>query len=326
MKQQTALIFGITGQDGSWLAEFLLSKGYRVIGVKRRTSLLNAHERLDSCYDNINFKLVYGNLSDAGSIWKIFIDYKPDEIYNLAAQSHVRVSFDVSEETLDVVGMGTLRILNAMKEICPQARYYQASSSEMYGTANCPFNGYTEDSPMYPASPYAAAKLFSHNIVKNYRNSYGLHLSSGILFNHESERRGETFVSRKIAIAAAKIKTGIQDKLYLGNLNAKRDWGYAPNFCEGMWLMLQQDNPDDYVLATGETHSVQEYLEETFKLANLDIAKHVESDSRLFRPEEVPYLLGNFSKAKEKLGWEPRVKFKELCKILYDYEIQNIVK
>lgn len=325
-RQRVALITGITGQDGSYLAEFLLSKGYYVVGIKRRTSLLNAHERLEPFYSNPNFKLVYGNMSDASSIWKILYDYRPDEIYNLAAQSHVRVSFEVPEETLDVVGMGTLRILNAMKELCPKSRFYQASSSEMYGTAPCPATGYTEESQMLPASPYAAAKLYAHNIVKNYRNSYGMHLNSGILFNHESERRGETFVTRKISIAAAKIKTGSQDVLYLGNLDASRDWGHAKDYVEGMWLMLQQDVPDDYVLATGETHSVKEYLEETFKLAKLDVNEYVKTDTRLYRAEEVPFLLGDYSKAKEKLGWCPKIKFHDLVKVMYEHEIENIVK
>jgi len=325
-KQKVALITGATGQDGSFLIELLLQKGYKVIGLKRRTSLLNASERIDGVFTNPNFKLVYGNMSDSSSIYKILMQYKPDEIYNLAAQSHVKVSFEVPEETLDVVGMGTLRLLNAMKEVCPNARFYQASSSEMYGTSACPVDGYTEEVAMHPASPYACAKLYAHNIVKNYRNSYGMHLSSGILFNHESERRGETFVSRKISMAAARIKTGVQDKLYLGNLDALRDWGHAREYVEGMWLMLQQDKPDDYVLATGETHTVREYLEETFKLAGLDINKHVEIDPRLFRPEEVPYLLGNYNKAKSKLGWEPKIKFKELVELMYNYEIENIVK
>ena len=664
IKQKTAIISGITGQDGSYLAELLLSKGYKVIGIKRRTSLLNAHERLDSFYNNENLQLVYGNMHDASSIFSIINKYKPDEFYNLAAQSHVKVSFEVTEETLDTVAKSTLRILNAIKELSPHTRFYQASSSEMYGTALCPSTGYTEDSIMLPASPYAAAKLFGHNIVKNYRNSYGLHASSGILFNHEcveyntpiiiknsngnisicrpvdliplkrkgtnvqtyeiygthiwdgtswtklkaitttkrnfknkeqeirliqtrggvisatnhhkmldenmneircdeiklndklahgkyptffaqthvtkdlafllgilaadgyvskngcsirvinndqellhkvkvcwektflgttsiqnsvsgfkpensvsyislngvpgigiwlrselhnsdhfkkvpdlilnsdlesikeflagyysgdglkagsglsfktnssvlaqgllylyslmnkthtiyveeknsamyyfcnlsgkninkgqhlvkdklevrkiseniiaddwvfdletesgifnagvgttiihnSPRRGETFVSRKISIAAARIKTGVQGKLHLGNLDACRDWGHAEDYVYGMYLMLQQEKPDDYVLATGETHTVREFLEETFKLANLDIDKHVEIDSRLFRPEEVPYLLGDASKANKTIGWLPKIKFKELVQVMYEHEIENILK
>lgn len=321
-----ALICGITGQDGSYLAELLLSKGYKVVGVKRRTSLQNASERIDGIFNHPNFKLVYGNITDTASIWKTLIEYKPDEIYNLAAMSHVHVSFIVPEETLDVVAGGTLKILNAMKEICPNARYYQASSSEQYGVSPMPITGYTETSLMTPASPYACAKLFAHNIVRNYRESYGLHASCGILFNHESERRGETFVSRKIAIAAAKIKTGTQDKLFLGEIKSSRDWGHAKDYVEGMWLMLQQPIPEDYVLATGETHSVKEYLEETFKLAGLNVDEHVEIDPRLFRKEEVPLLLGDYSKAKKVLGWAPKIKFKNLVEILYNHEIENIIK
>ncbi len=325
MKQKTAIITGITGQDGSYLAELLLEKGYQVIGIKRRVSHLGSHERLDEIYSNPNLKLIYGNMHDASSIFSIINKYKPDEFYNLAAQSHVRVSFEVTEETLDTVAKSTLRILNAIKEVSPHTRFYQASSSEMFGTSPCPEKGYNEESMMLPASPYAAAKLFAHNIVKNYRNSYGIHASSGILFNHESPRRGETFVSRKISIAAAKIRTGTQEKLYLGNLEAKRDWGHAKDYVYGMYLMLQQDEPDDYVLATNETHTVKEFLDETFNLAKLNVDKHVEIDSRLFRPEEVPYLLGDYSKAKNKLGWEPKIKFKELVKLMYEHEINSIL-
>jgi len=322
---KTAFVTGVTGMDGSHLADLLLSKGYKVVGLRRRTSTFNTG-RLEQVYNHPNFIMEWGNITDSHSLYKILNKYKPDEIYNLAAQSHVRVSFDVPEETLEAVSMGTLKLLNAMKEIVPNARFYQASSSEMYGIALCPPTGYTEESKMIPASPYACSKLFSHNITRNYRESYGLHASCGILFNHESERRGETFVTRKISIAAARIKTGVQEKLYLGNLNSYRDWGYAPDYCEGMWRMLQQDKPDDYVLATGETHSVKEYLEETFKIAGLSVEEYVEYDSRLERPEEVPYLLGNYSKAKEKLGWSPSLTFKNLVNNLYQHEIDSIVK
>ncbi len=310
-----AVITGITGQDGSYLAKFLLNKGYEVHGLKRRTSLINT-DRVDEIYSHPNFHLSYFDLNDTSAIWDTLIRIKPDEIYNLAAQSHVRVSFDIPENTVDGIAMGTLRILNAMKTVVPQARFYQASSSEMYGdNPNYPFD---EESKLMPASPYACAKTFAHNLVRNYRESYGLHASSGILFNHESPLRGETFVTRKITLAAARIKLGLQDKLFLGNLDAKRDWGFAGDYVEAMWLMLQQDNPDDYVISTGETHTVQEFLENVFEHAGLSIEKHVEIDSRLFRPQEVPYLLGNSDKAKKILKWEPKIKFKELCKLMYE--------
>jgi GDPmannose 4,6-dehydratase len=310
-----ALITGVTGQDGSYLARFLLDKGYSVLGLKRRTSLINT-DRVDDIYDHPNFNLSYFDLNDASAIWDTMINFKPDEIYNLAAQSHVRVSFDIPEHTVDGVAMGTLRILNAMKTVVPNARFYQASSSEMYG--DNPNHPFTEESTLTPASPYACAKVFAHNLVRNYRQSYNLHASSGILFNHESPMRGETFVTRKITLAAARIKLGLQDKLYLGNLDAKRDWGFAGDYVEAMWLMLQQDKPDDYVISTGETHTVREFLENVFDHAGLNVGEHVEIDSRLFRPQEVPYLLGDSSKAKEILKWEPKIKFKELCKLMYD--------
>lgn len=323
--QKVALITGVTGMDGSHLAELLLNKGYLVVGLRRRTSLFNTG-RLQDIYSNPNFIMEWGNITDSHSLYRIINKYQPDEIYNLAAQSHVRVSFDVPEETLEAVSMGTLKLLNAMKELVPNARFYQASSSEMYGVATPPLYGYTEASKMIPASPYACAKLFAHNLARNYRESYNLHINCGILFNHESERRGETFVTRKISMAAARIKTGVQEKLYLGNLDSYRDWGYAPDYVEGMWLMLQQKDPDDYVLATGETHTVREYLEETFKLANLSVDEFVASDKRLERPEEVPYLLGDYTKAKQKLGWAPKTKFKDLVRIMYEHEIDSIVK
>ena len=316
-----ALITGITGQDGSYLARLLLDKGYEVIGLKRRTSLINT-ARVDEIYDNDRFKLFYYDLGDASSIWNLLYKNKPDEIYNLAAQSHVRVSFDVPEFTVDGIAMGSLRILNAMKTVCPEARFYQASSSEMYGdNPNVPFD---EHSSLMPASPYACAKVFAHNLVRNYRESYNLHASSGILFNHESPMRGETFVTRKITLAAARIKLGLQEKLFLGNLDAKRDWGYAGDYVRAMWMMLQQDNPDDYVISTGETHSVKEFLECVFSFAGLNPDKYVEIDERLFRPHEVPLLLGDSAKAKKVLNWKPEIKFANLCKMMYDADYENV--
>ena len=320
---KTAIISGITGQDGSYLAEFLLNKGYKVIGLKRRTSLINT-DRVDHVYDHDNFHLEYFDLNDVGSIYRLLNTYKPDEFYNLAAQSHVRVSFDISEHTVDGIAMGTLRILNAIKEITPGTKFYQASSSEMFG--DNPQVPQIETTALQPASPYACAKVFAHNLVRNYRHSYGLHLSSGILFNHESPRRGETFVTRKITLAAARIKLGLQDNLYLGNLDAKRDWGYAGDYVEAMWLMLQQDNPDDYVIATGETHTVKEFLEEVFSHAKLDVDKYVKIDKRLFRPHEVPVLLGDPSKAKKVLNWKPKTKFTELARIMYEADLNFIQK
>lgn len=320
-EQKTAIVTGCTGQDGSYLCDLLLSKNYKVVGLKRRTSLI-CTDRLEYIYNHPNFKMEYFDLNDASCFWKLFHKYNPDEIYNLAAQSHVRVSFDVPENTVDGIAMGTLRMLNAMKDVCPKARFYQASSSEMYGdTASKP--PFDENTPMRPASPYACAKLFAHNLVRNYRESYGLHLSSGILFNHESPLRGETFVTRKITMAASRIKLGLQNRLELGNLEAYRDWGYAPDYCEGMWRMLQQPNGDDYVLATGETHSVKEFLEETFEYAKLDYKKYVVINERLYRPQEVPYLLGNFEKAKKILGWKPKVGFKKLVQKMYNADYQN---
>lgn len=322
---KVALITGVTGQDGAYLSKFLLDKGYVVVGMKRRTSLINT-TRLDEndIYSHPNFRLEYGNMSDGSSLHRLLLKHRPDEIYNLAAQSHVRVSFDVPEETVDVVANGTLRLLEAYREICPTSRFYQASSSEMYGdNVQVPQN---EETRMTPASPYACAKLFSHNICRNYRESYKLHISSGILFNHESPLRGETFVTRKIAIAAARIKAGLQDKLSLGNLEAKRDWGYAPDYVEAMWLMLQQEHPDDYVVATGETHTVKEFAEETFRIAGLNLEDHLVIDQRLFRPHEVPLLLGDATKAKNKLGWTPKTKFKDLVRVMFDAEMSKHIK
>ncbi len=322
---KTAIITGVTGQDGSYLTELLLSKGYKVVGLKRRTSLINT-DRVDSFYDNPNFILEYWDLNDTGSLYRIIGKHKPNEIYNLAAQSHVRVSFDIPEHTVDGVAMGTLRILEAIRNLDKDIKFYQASSSEMYGDAPCPKTGYTEKSRMTPASPYACAKLFSHNLVRNYRESYGLHASSGILFNHESPRRGETFVTRKITLAAARIKLGLQSKLYLGNLNAKRDWGFAGDYVEAMWLMLQTDSADDYVIATGRTNTVREFLHHVFEYAGLgDYNRYVEIDPKYLRPHEVPHLLGNSAKAKKQLGWEPKVNMEELAVLLYESDL-NFIK
>jgi len=318
-----ALITGITGQDGSYIAEFLLQKGYTVVGLKRRTSVINT-SNIDHLYDNPNLKLQYGSLNDVGSMYRILQEYRPDEIYNLAAQSHVRTSFDVPEETVDSVAMGVMRLLEACRNVVPNARFYQASSSEMYGDNMDPMKN--EETRMTPASPYACAKLFSHNLVRNYRVGYGMHSSTGILFNHESPRRGETFVTRKITRAVARIKLGKQDKLFLGNLDAKRDWGFAGDYVEAMWLMLQQDQPDDYVIATGECYSVKEFVERVFALADLDYKKYLEIDSRLYRPHEVPFLQGDASKARKKLGWTPKTSFNDLIKMMYEADLQRELK
>ena len=324
---KTALITGITGQDGSYLAEMLLEKGYKVVGVKRRTSLI-ATDRIDNIFNDpdliMNFDLVYGNMNDSGCLHRLLIEHKPDEIYNLAAQSHVRVSFETPEETTEYVAMGTLRLLEAYRNICPEAKFYQASSSEMFG--DNPENPQSETTQLMPASPYACAKVYAHNICRNYRESYGLHISSGILFNHESPRRGETFVTRKITQAAARIKMGLQDDLLLGNLDAKRDWGFAGDYVEAMWLMTQQETPEDFVVATGETHTVREFLQVVFDYAGLDVDKYVKISERLFRPHEVPLLLGDPTRAKEKLGWQPKVDFEELAKMMYDADLRGLSK
>jgi len=316
-----ALITGVTGQDGSYLAELLLNKGYEVVGIKRRTSIIST-SRIDHLFENERFSLEYGNMNDSGCLHRILMAHRPDEIYNLAAQSHVRVSFETPQETADFVAMGTLRLLEAIRNVCPDSKFYQASSSEMFGDNT--ESPQSELTTFMPASPYACAKVFAHNICRNYRESYGMHISSGILFNHESPRRGETFVTRKITMAAARIKLGLQDKLYLGNLEAKRDWGFAGDYVELMWLMLQQDVGDDYVIATGETYSVREFLEETFRIAGLKIEEHVEIDERLFRPHEVPLLLGDYSKAKEKLGWQPKTSFKQLVRMMYESDLEKL--
>lgn len=320
---KNALITGVTGQDGSYLAEILLEKGYRVVGVKRRTSLL-ATDRIDHLIQNPNFCLVYGSMNDVGSFYRIFSEQKFDEVYNLAAQSHVRVSFDVPEETVDAVAMGPLRLLECIRTMQPDCRFYQASSSEMFG--DNPEHPQNENTRLMPASPYSCAKVFAHGLVRNYREGYKIHASSGILFNHESPRRGETFVTRKITLAAARIKLGLQDKIALGNLDALRDWGYAKDYVEAMWLMLQQDKPDDYVIATGETHTVREFLNEVFDIAELDVGKHLVIDERLKRPHEVPWLEGDYSKAREKLGWIPKTTFRSLAKLMYESDLELVRK
>ena len=320
-KRKTAIVTGITGQDGSYLAELLLNNDYRVIGLKRRTSSINT-ERIDSIFPHNKLELEYYDLEDSGCMYKLIKKYNPSEIYNLAAQSHVRVSFDVPEHTVSTAAMGPLRILEAIRNMNKKIKFYQASSSEMFGYN--PQIVLNEDSVLMPASPYACAKVFSHHLVKNYRESYGIHASSGILFNHESPRRGETFVTRKITMAAAKIKLGLQDKLYLGNLDAKRDWGHAKDYVEAMWLMLQKKNPDDYVISTGETHSVKEFLEEVFNCADLDPYKYLEIDERLFRPHEVPHLLGDSTKAREELGWKPKYGFKSLAKEMFEEDLKKV--
>ncbi len=318
-----ALITGITGQDGSYLSELLLGKGYEVHGLIRRASTFNT-ERLDAVYqDPHNSKahmfLHYGDLADAVSVYQLIDMIKPDEVYHLGAQSHVRVSFDVPEYTADITGTGTVRLLEAIRKASPHSRFYQASSSEMYGLVQAVPQ--TETTPFYPRSPYGCAKVFSFWLVVNYRESYGMHASNGILFNHESPRRGETFVTRKITRAVARIKAGVQDKLYLGNLDSKRDWGYAPEYVEAQWLMLQQDNPDDYVIATNETHTIREFLEVSFGRVGLEYEKYVEIDPRYFRPAEVDLLIGDPAKAKKQLGWEPKTTFKELAEIMTDADV-----
>jgi GDPmannose 4,6-dehydratase len=319
-----ALITGITGQDGSYLAELLLEKGYQVHGVVRRASTFNT-ARIDHVYRDPHLPgtrlfLHYGDLNDASSLNILLKKVRPDEIYNLGAQSHVRVSFDVPEYTGEVTGLGTVRLLEAARELgLTGTRIYQASSSEMFG-ASPPPQG--EGTPFYPRSPYGVAKVYSYWISVNYREAYGMHVSNGILFNHESPRRGETFVTRKVTRAASRIKLGLQDKLYLGNLDAKRDWGYAKDFVEAMWLMLQQPEPGDYVVATGEAHSVRELCEEAFGHVGLDYQRHVEIDPRYYRPTEVDFLLGDASKARARLGWTPRTSFRELVRIMMDADLE----
>jgi GDPmannose 4,6-dehydratase len=315
-----ALITGVTGQDGSYLAELLLKKGYEVHGIIRRSSSFNTG-RLATIYEDphkpdARLKLHYGDLTDGSALNQLLKTIKPEEIYHLGAQSHVRVSFDIPEYTGDVTGLGTLRLLDAIRESGVKTRFYQASSSEMYGkVVETP---QSEKTPFYPRSPYGCAKVYAYWLTVNYRESYNLFACNGILFNHESERRGETFVTRKITRAAARIKAGLEKDVYLGNLEARRDWGYAPEFVEAMWLMLQQDKPDDFVIATGETHSVREFVEEAFSHLGLDWKSYVKIDPHYFRPAEVDLLVGDASKARKVLGWTPRIKFKELVRLMVD--------
>ena len=336
LNKKVAIITGITGMDGSHLAELLLEKGYDVHGIIRRCSTFNT-DRIEHIFDKI--KLHYGDLTDPLVISNLISEIQPDEVYNLGAQSHVKVSFEIPYYTAQVDGLGTLAVLEAVKNHCPKARIYQASTSELYGGMgyNMPITGYTEESPMHPRSPYGCAKMYGLWITKNYRESYGMHISNGILFNHEGERRGETFVTRKITIALCKIKKALSDNidfetLKLGNLYSKRDWGYAKDYVYGMWLMTQQDIPDDYVLATNETYSIKDFVNQAVLECEIDIdwvgegvnekavtkdgKLIIEIDERYYRPAEVDILLGDYTKAKEKLGWEPKVKFKELVKIM----------
>ncbi len=319
-----ALITGITGQDGSYLAELLLSKGYEVYGIIRRASTFNTG-RLDPIYadphsGSARLFLEYGDLSDASALARLIAKIQPEEVYNLAAQSHVRVSFDCPEYTCDITGTGAIRLLEAIRETGLRPKYYQASSSEMYGLVQeVP---QTEKTPFYPRSPYGCAKVFAFWLTVNYRESYGMHASNGILFNHESPRRGETFVTRKITRAIAQIKAGLQKKLYMGNLDAKRDWGYAKEYVDAMWLMLQQEKPDDYVIATNETHSIKEFLDVAFEHVGLNWHDYVEIDPRYYRPAEVELLIGDYGKAKRQLGWEPKTKFADLARLMVDADMK----
>jgi GDPmannose 4,6-dehydratase len=321
-----ALITGITGQDGSYLAELLLDKGYEVHGIIRRASTFNTgrinHLYKDPHVNGVRLFLHYGDIADSTNLIKLLYRIQPNEVYHLAAQSHVRVSFDIPEYTGDVTGLSTVRILEAIRQTGVESKFYQASSSEMFGrvreTPQC------ETTPFYPRSPYGSAKLYAHSVTVNYRESYDMFACSGILFNHESPRRGETFVTRKITRAAARIKAGLQQNLYLGNLDAQRDWGYAKEYVEAMWLMLQQDKPDDYVIATGKTHSVKEFLAEAFSYMDLDWQDYVEFDAKYVRPAEVDVLIGDASKAKRVLGWEPKMTFKQLVRLMVDADVATM--
>jgi len=318
-----ALITGVTGQDGSYLAELLLAKGYDVHGIIRRTSSFSTarieHIYTDTHEPDVRLRLHYGDLNDASSLQRVLAMVEPDEVYNLGAQSHVRVSFEVPEYTVEVTAVGTLRLLEAMRNLGMSPRFYQASSSEMYGkVVETP---QTELTPFYPRSPYACAKVFAHYATVNYRESYGLHASCGTLFNHESPRRGETFVTRKITRGLTRLKLGLQEKLYLGNLDARRDWGFAGDYVEAMWMMLQQERADDYVIATGETRSVREFLDEAAACLDLDWKEFVEIDPRYFRPAEVDLLLGDSSKARRTFGWEPKTSFRQLVQMMVDADM-----
>ncbi len=323
-----ALITGITGQDGSYLAELLLEKGYEVHGLIRRSSSFNT-DRIDHIYvdrhnQSARLFLHYGDLSDASGLQAVMQRAQPDEVYNLGAQSHVRVSFDTPEYTGEITALGATRVLEAVRRFVPEARYYQASSSELFGrVVETPQR---ETTPFYPRSPYAAAKAYAYYMTQNYREAYGMYACNGILFNHESERRGETFVTRKITRAAGRIKHGLQKKLYLGNLEAKRDWGHAQDYVEAMWLMLQQEEPDDFVIGTGETYSVKQFLDAAFEIAGLSVEEHVEIDPRYFRPAEVDLLLADPSKAREKLGWKPEVSFDELVRRMVEHDLETAAR
>ncbi len=323
-----ALITGITGQDGSYLSEFLLKKGYIVYGLIRRSSSFNT-ARIDHLYQDahekdVRLRLVYGDLSDASSLNRIMKTIKPDEIYNLGAQSHVKVSFEIPEYTADVTAVGTVRLLEAIRDSGIKTKFYQASSSEMFGKVQeIPQN---EKTPFYPRSPYGAAKVYAYWVTVNYREAYNIFACNGILFNHESPRRGETFVTRKITMALARIKFGVQNKLYLGNIDAKRDWGFAGDYVKAMWLMLQQSKPEDYVIATGATHSVREFLEEAFDYVGLSWRRYVEIDKRYFRPTEVDVLIGDSRKARKKLKWTPKVNFKQLVRMMVDADMEFVAK
>ncbi len=328
MKKKRALITGVTGQDGSYLSGFLLEKGYEVFGIIRRSSSFNT-DRINHLYQdpherNVHLRLVYGDLNDASSLNHIIKTVRPDEIYNLGAQSHVKVSFEIPEYTAEVVAVSTTRLLEAIRDSGIKTKFYQASSSEMFGRAQeFPQN---EKTPFYPRSPYAAAKAYAYWMTVNYREAYNMFACNGILFNHESPRRGETFVTRKITMALAKIRHGIQKVLYLGNLDAKRDWGFAGDYVEAMWLMLQQDKPDDYVIATGEMHSVKEFLGAAFDYAKLDWKKYIVIDKRYFRPTEVDCLVGDSTKARKKLKWKPKVNFRELVRMMVDADMELVAK
>jgi GDPmannose 4,6-dehydratase len=321
-----ALITGITGQDGSYLAELLLSKGYEVHGIIRRASTFNT-QRVDHLYRDphsgadVRLHLHYGDMANTGNLVDLIYSIRPDEVYHLAAQSHVRVSFDLPEYTGDITGLGTTRILEAIRKSGIPARYYQASSSEMFGSAKPPQN---EDTPFLPQSPYAAAKVYSYWITRNYREGYGLFACNGVLFNHESPRRGETFVTRKITRAIAAIRAGKQDKLFLGNLDSKRDWGYAPDYVAAMWKMLQHDSAGDFVIGTGQSHSIREFLDEAFGYVDMDWHDYVKIDARYFRPTEVDFLLSDPTRARQVLGWEPRVFFKDLVRIMVDADLEQV--
>lgn len=326
-KKKRALVTGITGQDGSYLADLLLSKNYEVHGIIRRSSSFNTN-RIEHIFEDLHVKdhhlfLHYGDLSDSNSVHKLINTVVPHEVYHLGAQSHVRLSFDIPEYTADIGALGTLRILEAIRESGLPIRFYNAASSEMFGKVlETPQR---ETTPFNPQSPYAVAKVFSHHITKNYRDAYNMFAVNGILFNHESPRRGETFVTKKITSAVAKIAAGLQDKLYLGNLDAKRDWGYAPEYVEAMWRMLQADSPDDYVIATGETHTVREFLAEAFNLLGInDWEKYVVIDPRYYRPTEVDLLIGDPSKARKKLGWKPQTTFKDIVRIMLESDLRKL--